>query len=271
MTRLAALTERLVERRWYPFPAGDSPARVMQWGSLPEIFELDAEDRKRFLSAYGTIYLKEEVVAEQLVRKVQPFRNFLELIALQNAQIVNYTKFARGCGVDVTTIQTYFEILQDTLVGFELPPFHASIRKRQRKNPKFFFFDCGVTRSLAGLLEEKLIPQTSAYGKVFEQFFVTEIYRLMKAHEKNWKLSYLTSKDGAEIDLIVEQGRSKLFAIELKSSKKVEEKEVLAFKRLAGDLPKASLLFLSQDKRPQKYDGVECLHWLEGIKKVFES
>jgi len=62
--------------------------------------------------------LKEEIVAEQLVRKVQPFRNFLELVALQNAQIVNYSYFARDCGVDVVTIQTYFKILQNTLIGF---------------------------------------------------------------------------------------------------------------------------------------------------------
>jgi len=80
---------------------------ALNWGTLPEIFELSEADRKRFLKAYCTIYLKEEIVAEQLIRKVQPFRNFLELVALQNAQIINYSKFARDCGVDATTIQAY--------------------------------------------------------------------------------------------------------------------------------------------------------------------
>jgi uncharacterized protein len=152
------------------------------------------------LKAYGSLYLKEEVVAEQFVRKVQPFRNYLELAAIQNGQIVNYSKFANDCGVDVPTVQTYFEILVDTLIGFELQPFHTSIRKRQRKNPKFYFFDTGVVRALAGSLSIPLEPRTYAYGRAFEHFLITEIRRLIQAFEKDWRLSYLTTKDGSEID-----------------------------------------------------------------------
>ncbi len=243
---------------------------VLNWGSLPEIFELNESDRVRFLKSYNSTYLKEEIVAEQLVRKVQPFRNFLELAALQNGQIINYSKFSRDCAVDVTTIQTYFEILQDTLLGFELLPFHRSVRKRQRKNPKFYFFDTGVTRAMAGQLEGQVPPRTSAYGRFFEQFVVTEVSRLMKCFEKDWRLSYLTSKDGSEIDLIIEKGRD-LIAIEIKSSTKVDEKEVRSFERLAGDIRGAELVFVSQDPVAQHYGRVNCLHWREALKFIFKD
>ena len=242
---------------------------VLNWGSLPEIFELPEADRERFLKAYCNIYLKEEVVAEQLIRKIQPFRNFLELVALQNAQIINYSKFAQDCSVDVTTIQTYFEILQDTLIGFELPPFHLSVRKRQRKNPKFFLFDTGVTRALAQLLDQKIQPRNALYGRFFEQFIVIEIHRLIKCYEKEWKLSYLTTKDGFEIDLIIEKNPTHRIAIEIKSYTEVDEKEVRAFERLAADIPEAELLFISNDPHAQKYGGVHCLHWRQALKKIF--
>ena len=242
---------------------------VIKWGSLPEIFELDTKDKARFLKAYCNIYLKEEIVAEQLVRKVQPFRNFLELVALQNAQIINYSKFAHDCGVDTTTVQNYFEILMDTLVGFELQPFHLSIRKRQRTNPKFYLFDTGVTRALAHLLDESVIPKTSTYGKYFEQFIITEIYRLMKANEKDWKLSYFSSKTGKEIDLIIEMSPKSRIAIEIKSSTQVDEREVRSFERLAQDIPSAELLFISQDKASLKYGAVQCLHWKIALSKIF--
>lgn len=244
---------------------------ALNWGSLPEIFELTEKDRARFLGAYSGIYLKEEIVAEQLVRKVQPFRNFLELVALQNGQIINYSKFAKDCGVDVTTIQTYFEILQDTLVGFELRPFHESIRKRQRKNPKFFLFDTGVTRAMAGLLDDPINPRTPLYGKYFEQFVVNEIYRLIRYEEKSWKLSYLTSKDGAEIDLIVEKKNERI-AIEIKSTEQVDLIEVRAFERIARDLPGQDLrlMYISRDKTAQKHGDVECLPWKEALETIFK-
>jgi predicted AAA+ superfamily ATPase len=244
---------------------------ALKWGSLPEIFELNEKDKINFLKAYSHIYLKEEIVAEQVVRKVQPFRNFLELVALQNAQIINYSHFARDCSVDVTTIQTYFEILKDTLIGFDLEPFHLSIRKRQRVNPKFYLFDNGVTRALSNMLTESVLPGSSTYGKYFEQFIVTEIFRLMKAYDHHWKLSYLTTKDGNEIDLIIEKSPRQRIALEIKSSSKVDLMEVNTFEALASDIPSTALYFLSQDKNNQVYGRVHCLHWKEGIQKIFQA
>jgi len=244
---------------------------TLNWGSLPEIHELSEADRNRFLKSYCHVYLKEEIIAEQVVRKIQPFREFLELVALQNAQIINYAKFAKDCGVDITTIQTYFEILKDTLIGIEIPPFHESIRKRQRKNPKFYLFDLGVTKALAGLIENKLVPRTPSYGKAFEQFVILEIYRLMKYRELDWRLSYLTTKDGAEIDLLVEQGRKKRFAIEIKSTMLIDEASARSFESLAGDIPNSELLLLSNDPRSLRYGSVEALHWTNGIERLLSS
>ncbi len=243
----------------------------LNWGSLPEIFSLNEMDRIRYLKAYAQVYLKEEILAEQLVRKAQPFREFLTLAALQNAQIINFSKFGRDCGVDTTTVQNYFEILCDTLVGFLIQPYHRSIRKRQRTNPKFYFFDTGVTRALAGSLESKLTPQTTAYGKMFEQFVVTEIYRRAKSLEKDLKLSYLTTKDQGEIDLIVEQTSHPPVAIEIKSSRSVDEVAVRRFSRLASDIPKAIPLWISQDPTPKRIQGVECLPWNRGIEFLMQG
>ncbi len=251
--------------------SGFSLEKALQWGTLPEAWELSPEECRRYLRSYCQVYLKEEVISEQLVRKVQPFRNFLELAAIQNGQIINYSKFARDCGVDENTIVTYFEILSDTLLGFEIPPFHLSVRKRQRKNPKFYLFDLGVTRTLANRLDETLVPRTSAYGFIFEHFVILEIYRLIRTRELDWKMTYLNTKDNKEIDLIVEKKAHSRVAIEIKSTDRVDEAEVHSFERLAKDIPNAKLLLLSQDRTPQKYGEVSCLHWKEGIEKIFSN
>lgn len=236
-------------------------SEVLRFGSLPEIFELDELEKVRYLKSYCNTYLKEEVIAEQLVRKVQPFRNFLNLAAIQNGQIVNYSKFAKDALVEVPTIQTYFEILADTLLGFELLPFHESIRKRQRKNPKFYFFDLGVSRALAGEIDSKVFEGTYTYGKLFEHFVILEVYRKIKTHERDWNLSYLQTKDGAEIDLIVERSKRDRLVIEVKSSVQVDEKEVNQLERLGGEIMNSRLIYVSRDPIERKIGGVDCIHW----------
>ena len=120
---------------------------ALQLGSLPGLNNYkNTKDKSRYLESYIHTYLKEEILVEQLVRKIKPFKGFLEIAAQCNGQIVNYSKIARILGVDYTTVQTYFDILVDTYLGFYLKSFNRSIRKQQNHAPKFFLFDTGITR-----------------------------------------------------------------------------------------------------------------------------
>ncbi len=235
--------------------------QVMEFGSLPEVFNLKKIEKVRFLRAYAHTYLKEEILQEQLIRKVQPFRNFLELAALNNGQLINYSKFAQSTGVEVPTIQTYYEILVDTLLGFSLLPFHESVRKRQRKNPKFYFFDTGVARALSGELETKLVAKTSYFGQVFEQWLISEIYSFIRTQEKDWKLSYLQTSTGSEIDLIIEKNKKDRLCIEIKSTDKIDQSEVKSLETLASEIKNSKLYYLSNDPLRQKVGKVDCMHW----------
>src|SRR3989338_70259 len=122
---------------------------VLNWGSLPKIFSFNENnERQEFLRAYGLTYLKEEVWAEHLVQELEPFRKFLEVAAQTNSEIISYSKIARDINVHENTVKKYFQILEDTWLGFLLEPYSKSVRKRLRKNPKFYFFDLGVKRAL---------------------------------------------------------------------------------------------------------------------------
>lgn len=94
-----------------------------------------------------------------------------------NGKIVNRALIAREVGVDDVTVANYFEILQDTLIGFFLPAFHRSVRKAQRQNPKFYFIDCGIKRALNKVLTVELLPQTSGWGEAFEHWVILEIVK----------------------------------------------------------------------------------------------
>jgi predicted AAA+ superfamily ATPase len=125
--------------------------------------------------------LKEEIWNEQIIRKLEPFSYFLEVAAQMNGRVLNFSKIGRDIGVDTKTVQSYFQILEDTLLGYFLPSFHRSVRKRQLTNPKFYFFDTGVKRALERSLTVPLLPQTYAFGEAFVIVFFEACFETKKS------------------------------------------------------------------------------------------
>jgi len=241
---------------------------ALTWGTLPKILHLTSnEDKKEFLRAYALVYLKEEVVAEQLVRNLAPFRHFLEVAAQCNGQVINFTKIAMDVGADVKTVQAYFRILEDTLLGLRLPAFHLSVRKRQRTHPKFYFFDPGVKRALEHALDQELYPKTYAYGFAFEHFVVVELYRLAEYRRCDWSFSYFQTTDGGEIDLVIDRPGKTRLLIEIKSSDRVTERDVAVLNRFQKVIPHSEAFCLSLDPTPKKIEATLCLPWQQVLQK----
>ncbi len=243
---------------------------VLSVGSLPGIISLkDKLDKNRFLLSYVQTYIKEEILVEQLVRNIDPFRSFLEVAAQANTEIINYSNVARDAGISSKNIERYFDILNDTLLGFFLEPYSRSVRVRQKKSPKFYFFDCGVVRALSNEINQELLPQTFNYGKLFEQFVIGEIYRLNNYYEKNWKLYYIRTGGDVEIDLIIEKQKNVFILIEIKSSKNIHENHLSSLKTLGSEFKNSEKYLFCQENLSRSVDGVTIINWQTGIKKIF--
>ena len=210
--------------------------QALQWGTLPKIYSFSNEaDKQAYLRAYALTYIKEEIISEQILRKLDPFRNFLEIAAQTNGKIVNYTKIAQDVGVDVKTVISYFSILEDTLIGIILPPYHRSVRKQQRTNPKFFYFDTGVKRALDRTLNIPIYTGTYEFGNAFEHFIVTEIIRIARYLYPDWRFYYLLTGGGAEIDLIISRPGLPEAILEIKSKERVTEADVKTLNAFHSD------------------------------------
>ncbi len=243
---------------------------VLSYGSLPKIFELqDDVEKKQFLMSYAHTYLKEEILTEQLIRKLDPFRRFLEVSAQCNGKIINYSNIARDVGVDDKTVQQYFEILEDTLIGFFLEPFQHSFRKRLSLKPKFYYFDTGVVRSLGRLLSVPLIPHTSYFGEVFEHYVIIECIKLANYFKSEYRFSYLQTKDDAEVDLIVERPGLPILFIEIKSAERVEQEKLRSFNTLCQDFGACESVCFSRDPYAKQMGNILVLPWQEGLKRFF--
>ena len=245
-------------------------AEALQYGTLPLLHSLVTErDKQQYLMSYAQTYLREEVVAEQLVRNLDPFRYFLEVSAQCNGKIINFSRIARDVSVSENTVKEYFNILEDTLIGFFLLPFKHSFRKRLSQKPKFYYFDPGVVRALTRTISLPLKQGTSAYGEAFEHMIILEAMRLCSYFKPEYRLSYLQTKDGAEIDLIVDRpGLPHLF-IEIKSSDNVRADQLRTLKMLANDFSDCEALCFSRDPYAKIFDKISVFPWQEGLKQFF--
>ncbi len=268
---------RAIERQLLPFSVlelGDlfNQERAVQVGLLPKIWDenLNFADAADFLFSYINIYLKEEVAAEQLVRNLDPFRRFLVSAAQSNGKIINHSAIERDCGVDRKQSERHFEILQDTLIGSFLNSFDVSIRKRQAKKAKFYFFDHGVVRALQDLAHLTVEKSTFEYGDLFETMVINEFFKLNAAMVKRWRFSYFQTKSDHEIDLIIEKPRGKIILIEIKATHKVTTSIVAPLLNLKSNISHEQAYLLSNDKTELDIKGVRCLHWIAGLKEIFE-
>lgn len=265
------LAGRATLRHLYPLLSqelGDAfnEDRALGFGSLPAVWNADTDpERVDFLRTYAQAYLQEEIRVEQVVRNLDPFRRFLEVAAQSSGKILNYARMARDTGSDPKTIQAWYQVLEDTLLGFHVDGYHGSVRKQLRQAPKFYLFDTGVTRALSRMLQVPPHPGTSYFGELFENRVVSELFARNAYEQNDWHFSYLMTKAGLEIDLVIQRPGRPLALVEIKSTPHVREDHATALRALLPAFPGAEAFLLSRDPHPQRLGPIQALPWRQGV------
>ncbi|MEZ4754795.1 MAG: AAA family ATPase [Bdellovibrionota bacterium] len=243
---------------------------ALTWGMLPGVInQKNPLVKTELLETYIAVYLREEIREEQLVRNLDPFSRFLDVAAQSSGKIINYAKIGRDCNVDSRAVARYFQILEETLLGIFLAPYHRSVRKQQGKSPKFYFFDIGVIRTLEGNLSNTIIESSYGYGRLFEHFFIWEIIKLNEYTRSRHKLSYLITKDNVEVDLIIERKTLPPILIEIKSGKDPKINDARHLLAMKPEFPKAEIWVVSRIEREREESGVRFLNWQTALKNLF--
>lgn len=241
----------------------------LRFGGMPHVWNTkDSREQVLYLRSYVTTYLKEEIAEEQFVRKLEPFSRFLQVAAQMSGHLLNYTKVARDVGTSDQTVKSYFQILEETLLGFTLPAYDRSTRKSAGKTPKFYFFDTGVLRALQRSLDQPFDRNHFAYGHFFEHFLIQEITRLTDYYGRDYQFSFLRINDQEEVDLVIDRADLPEILIEIKSTTRVTEEHASVLQRVAAEFPDSDLFVFSNDPEPKAYKRVQCLHWKAGIERI---
>lgn len=241
----------------------------LSFGGLPRVWGIESEqERVLYLRSYVSTYLKEEIAEEQVVRKLEPFSKFLQVAAQSSGKIVNFSNIARDVGVSDHTVKTYFQILEDTLIGHLLPAFSESVRKSQGQLPKFYFFDPGVLRALLRQIDQPLTDQNYNYGNLFEHFIISELKRIADYAARDYQFSFLRTSNDKELDLIIDRPGHGRAVVEIKSTRNIREDDLAVTNRLGSQIKNAKLYCLSRDPVQKVFGAVHALHWREGIAEI---
>jgi predicted AAA+ superfamily ATPase len=246
---------RIMHPFTYPETAsiGFSLERAMTSGMLPPHFLSDSPDED--LTAYVHTYLTEEIAAEGLTRNLPAFSRFLQVAAASNARMINYTNIAGDAQVPRQTVKLWFDVLKDTLLGFELEAFTSTVKRKAIGTPKFYFFDTGVVRTLRALPP---IAETSAdFGEFFEHFIFMELRAWIDYRRPQARLAYWRSASGAEVDFIID-GK---IAVEVKAAKNIQDRHLAGLRALREEAICAKYFLVCREDRPRKIDGIEALPW----------
>ncbi len=259
------LAGRVWEARLFPLTWKEIPdfnlERFLRYGGLPPVYLSKYPDEE--LDAYVNTYLKEEIMAEGLIRKLPPFSRFLHAAALINGEMINFSKLANDCQVPPSTVTEYVGLLEDTLVGFLLPAWTESTKRKAISTGKFYFFDPGITHTLAGT--QTLDRNSDLYGKSFEQFIGMEIRAYLSYKRRKLQFSYWRSTHGYEVDFLV--GRET--AVEVKASQKISQRDFKGLKALEEEKIFKNYILVSQDPINTRDDNFQALYWKKFLDNLW--
>jgi predicted AAA+ superfamily ATPase len=267
------LAGRAVERRLFPLTWDELGDRfdlddALRFGTLPSLTGKNGTEKQQILSAYVQTYLREEIKAEGIARNLGGFSRFLDVAASQCGEIVNCSSIGRECMLSQKTVESYYEILEDTLIGFRLEPWRKSLRKRLSSHSKFFLFDTGVTNAINRRLTAGVDPVTR--GRLFEQFMVCEIRRAISYAGSELNTFYWRTSNGAEVDLLLEKHGTVTAAVEIKSGPAVAGPDCSGLRSLREEYPGTPLFVACAARNSYELNGVTVLPWQELMKRLKE-
>jgi len=229
---------------------------LLRFGALPSHYLV--ADSTPLLRAYVNNYLKAEIIDESVTRNVPAFSRFLKMVGLTCGQQLNHSNIARESGVSASTVRNYFQILEDTLLGFTLDPWRGRQKRRLVETAKFYLFDVGVANQLHP--DGAAVSEGSdRFGRAFEHFILNEVRAYLEYRCRDDAVSYWRTSSGFEVDLVI--GDMDV-AVECKSAREIRRGDLKGLRALADEHLARRRLVVSRIAEPRTTDdGIELVPW----------
>ncbi len=236
---------------------------ALLYGLLPLRFA--HKDFRATLDAYIDLYLDEDVRMEGLIRNIEPFTRFLQVMSMSHGTILNVANVARECHVKRTTVTNWIAILEEQLMCFQVPMFTHRAKRELSVHPKMYLFDAGVYHALRPRSigdSEAEINGAGLEGLVAQHLLAWRDYSRDKHDLYFWR-----TQSGVEVDFVV-MGPLGFWAIEVKNTEKIRLEDLRALTAFHEDYPEAKTIFLYRGKERLLKSNILCLPCEEFLRGV---
>jgi hypothetical protein len=211
-------------------------AKVILTGGYPEPLANKSMSYQTWASSYLKTYLERDVRDLKNVGDLLQFQSFLRSCAIRTGQLLDLSDIARDIGISFTTAKTWLSILVASYQVVLLTPYFQNLGKRLVKRPKIYFLDTGLAAYLMGLHTPEAIAGSSQFGALVETMVVTDFFKRAYNHLEDPSIYYLRTRDGLEIDLVIEDNQ-KLYLLEVKSGSTITPNHITSLLRLGREIP----------------------------------
>lgn len=262
------LAGRAFQAELFPLTSSEIPdfdlLTYLNTTGLPEFYGDDLA--REFLDAYVGTYLREEIQAESLVRNLPGFSRFLEVVTMTNGEEINYASISSDIGVSARTLENYFSILDDTLIGFAVPSFKATTKRKAITRSKYYMFDVGVVNALTN--RGAIALKSELFGRAFEHFIALELRAWLSYHRIREPLQYWRSTSKFEVDFIV----GDRLALEVKGTDLVSAKHLKGLRALKEEGLIKHYAAVSLDPEPRMTDdGIHIWPWRVFLERLWAN
>jgi predicted AAA+ superfamily ATPase len=228
--------------------------QIVVSGLLPPHFL--SSDPVQDIRSYVADYLKEEIAAEAVIQNIPAFAEFLRVAALTSGELLNYTNVGRETGVSAKVVRNYFQILEDTFLGFRITPWRKVRNRRLIETEKFYLFDVGVTNYLARRAPRIGTPE---FGNSFEHYILMELKAYQAYRNPELDIRYWRTSTGFEVDFVLDDMN---VAIEVKASQRVHSTHTRGLRALLEEHTVKRAVIVSLEKQQKKLDSsIEVMPW----------
>lgn len=213
--------------------------KAVEIGGYPESLNRKTEVRRyKWFESYINSILQKDIKELSNIEGLTQIPHILHLIGTRVGSTINMSDISRLSGVKNTTLQRYMALLENVFIIIQIPAWTPNIEGPFVKTSKIYLNDTGLLCYLRGEDKDSLTENRVHAGAFLKNFVVMEIIKQLSWSDQFVKVYHFSMHKGAEVDLVLEDRKKRLYGIEIKSSATLGQNDFKGLKRLAELTPK---------------------------------
>ncbi|AQZ71313.1 hypothetical protein BKM31_52865 [[Actinomadura] parvosata subsp. kistnae] len=206
-------------------------------GGFPEAVARDNPRRRgRFFDSYLGDLIARDVRQLSEIERAPQMTALIRLLAARSGQLLVANALSAELGVSASTVIRYLALLEEVFLIKRIPAWSRNLSNRAVGTPKVAFVDSGVAANVLGTDARGLVRPGGAFGPLLEGFVLMELARQLTWSDELVDLSHYRTKDGVEVDAVLENRQGRVVGIEVKAASTVRGGDFRGLRHLADRL-----------------------------------